>query len=465
MTNNEAQQAPDVVLGMFLASSHPATILFDSGASHSFISSSFVARHSLPIATMKHTMLVSSPGGEMRKKHICPAVSITIRGVEFPSNLIHLDSKGIDIILGMDWLSKYDRVIQCAKKAVKLTKKDGTSVEFVALVQSGPDSKLNQTKPIALEDIRVVQDYPDIFLEELSGMPPDRDIEFLKELLPGTPPVSKRPYRMPMNELVELKKQLAELQAKGFIRPSSSPCGAPVLFVEKKDGTQRMCVDYRSLNEVTIKNKYPLPWIEDLFDQMNRASVFSKIDLRSGYHQLKIWESGIPKIAFCTRYGLYEYTVMSFGLTNAPAYFIYLMNKVFMEYLDRFIIVFIDGILIFSKMMEEHEEHLRLVLEKLRSNQLYAKFSKCEFLLTEVTFLGHVISAGGVSVDPGKVKDVLNWMPLTTVSEIRSFLGLAGYYRQFIKDFSKIAKPMMKLLEKNKAFEWTKECQASFEEL
>jgi hypothetical protein len=178
--------------------------------------------------------------------------------------------------------------------------------------------------------------------------------------------------------------------------------------VEKKDRTQRMCVDYRSLNEVTIKNKYPLSRIEDLFDQMKGASVFSKINLRLGYHQLKIRESDIPKTTFRTWYGLYEYTVMSFGLTNAPVYFMYLMNKVFMEYLYRFIIIFIDDILVFSKMMEEHEEHLRLVLEKLRSNQLYAKFSKCEFWLTEVTFLGHVISAGGVSVDPGKVKDVLN---------------------------------------------------------
>jgi hypothetical protein len=226
-----------------------------------------------------------------------------------------------------------------------------------------------------------------------------------------------------------------------------------------------MCVDYRSLNEVTIKNKYPLPRIEDLFDQMTGASVFSKINLQSGYHQLKIRESDIPKTAFRTRYGLYEYTVMSFGLTNALAYFMYLMNKVFMEYLDRFIVVFIDDILIFSKTMEEHEEHLRLVLEKLRSNQLYAKFSKCQFWLTEVAFLGYVISAGGVSFDLSKVKDVLNWMPPITVSEIRSFLRLAGYYRRIIKDFSKIAKPMTKQLEKNKAFEWTRECQASFEEL
>jgi hypothetical protein len=180
---------------------------------------------------------------------------------------------------------------------------------------------------------------------------------------------------------------------------------------------------------VTIKNKYPLPRIDDLFDQMKGASVFSKIDLRSEYHQLKIWESDIPKTAFLTRYGLYEYTMMSFGLTNVPAYFMYLMNKVFMEYLDKFVVVFIDDIPVFSKTEEEHEKHLRLVLEKLRSNKLYFKFSNCEFWLTKVDFLGHVISAGGVLVDPGKVKDVLNWMPPTTASQIQSFLGLAGYYR------------------------------------
>jgi hypothetical protein len=238
-----------------------------------------------------------------------------------------------------------------------------------------------------------------------------------------------------------------------------------MLFVEKKDGTQRMCVDYRSLNEVTIKNKYPLQRIEDLFDQMKGASVFSKVDLRSGYHQLKIRELDISKTTFHTRYGLYEHTVMSFGLTNAPAYFMYLINKVFMEYLDKFVVVFIDDILIFSKMEEEHEKHLRMVLEKLRSNQLYAKFSKCEFWLREVTFLGHVISAGGISVGPSKVKVMLNWMPLTNASEIQSFLRLAGYYHRFIKDFSKISKPMTGLLEKNKDFDWAEDCQVSFEEL
>jgi hypothetical protein len=216
-------------------------------------------------------------------------------------------------------------------------------------------------------------------------------------------------------------------------------------------------MDYLSLNEVTIKNKYPLPRIENLFDQMKGASAFLKIDLRLGYYQLKIRELDIPMTAFRTWYGLYEYTMMPFGLTNVPADFMDLMNKVFMEYMDKFVVVFIDDILIFSKTEEEHEKHLRMVLEELTSNQLYAKFSKCEFWLSEVAFLRHVISARGVSVDSSKVKDVLNWVPPMNASEIQSFLGLAGYYRRFIKDFSKIAKLMTRLLEKNEDFDWTEE--------
>jgi hypothetical protein len=222
-----------------------------------------------------------------------------------------------------------------------------------------------------------------------------------------------------------------------------NPVGSPYPIHRKERwNSKNVCVDYHSWNEVTIKNKYPLPRIKDLFDQMKGTSVFSKIDLKLGYHQLRIRESEIPKTVFHTQYGLYEYIVMSFGLTNALPYFMYLMNKVSMEYLDEFIVVFIDDILIYSKMEVEHEEHLRLVLEKLRANQLYAKFNKCEFWLSQVTFLGHVISARGVLVNPGKIRDVLNLMPPTNISEIHSFLGLAGYYHRFIQDFSKIANPM-----------------------
>src|SRR6187455_2563508 len=277
----------------------------------------------------------------------------------------------------------------------------------------------------SLENIRVVCEYPDVFPEELQGMPPDRDIEFSIELLPGTAPISKRAYQMDVKDLIELKKQIEELLEKGFIRPSSSPWGAPDLFVNKRDGSRRMCVDYRSLNEVTIKNKYPLPRIKDFFDQMRGAKILSKIDLRSCYHQLKIRAEDVPKATFTTRYGLYEFLVMSFGLTNASAYFMNLMNKVFMEYLDQFVVVFIDDILIYSQHEEAREDHLRLVLQKLRDNQLYAKFSKCDFWLKEVAFLGHITTNGGIKVDPSKISEILNWKQPTDVSKIRSFLELA----------------------------------------
>jgi hypothetical protein len=241
-------------------------------------------------------------------------------------------------------------MINYAKKAVRLTTSSGKEMEYVAenMVTNKAASirvVLNQHDAVSTMDVRTVSEFLDIFPEEFPGMPSDREIEFVIELVPVTTPIFKRPYRMAANQLAELKKKLQELLDKGYIRPSASPWGAPVIFVPKKDGTQRMCVDYRSLNVVTTKNQYPLPRIDDLFDQLKGACVFSKINLRSGYHQLKIRATDIPKTAFITRYGLYEYTIMSFGLTNAPAYFVYLMNKVFMEYLDKFMVVFINDIL------------------------------------------------------------------------------------------------------------------------
>ncbi|KAK1602548.1 hypothetical protein QYE76_037397 [Lolium multiflorum] len=285
-----------------------------------------------------------------------------------------------------------------------------------------------------------------------------------EQLIPGTGPIAQRAYSMNPAELVELKKKLDELLAKGLIRPSASPWRSPVLFVDKKDGASRLCTDYRKLNDVTIKNKYPLPKIEDLFDQLTGATVFSKIDLRT-YHQLKIRATDIPKTAFTTRYGLYEYNVMSFGLTNAPAYFMNLMNKIFMNFLDKFVVVFIDDILIYSKTEEEHEQHLEIILETLRQHKLYAKFSKCEFWLKEVGFLGHILSAGGIDVDPSKIKTVEEWKAPTTQTEVRAFLGLAGYYRRFVEGFSSIARPMTQLLKKDKKFEWTEKCEESFQTL
>jgi ribonuclease HI len=235
--------------------------------------------------------------------------------------------------------------------------------------------------------------------------------------------------------------------------------------VKKKDESLRLCVDYRPLNAITIKNKYLLPRIDVLFDQLVGAKIFSKIDLRSGYHQIKIRASDIPKTSFSTRYGLYEYLVMSFGLTNAPTYFMYLMHSVFMPELDKFVVVFIDDILVYSKNEDEHTEHLHIVLQRLRDHHLYAKLSKCDFWLRDIKFLGHTISRDGISVDPEKVQEVMDWKPPTTVRQIRSFLGLAGYYRRFIPDLSRIAKLMTELLKKGVKFEWSQKCEEAFHAL
>ncbi|GJW50731.1 putative reverse transcriptase domain-containing protein [Tanacetum coccineum] len=270
-----------------------------------------------------------------------------------------------------------------------------------------------------LEDVPIVRDFPEVFPEDLPGLPPTRQVEFQIDLVPGAAPVARAPYRLVPSEMKELSEQLKELSNKGFIRPSSSPWGASILFVKKKDGSFRMCIDYRELNKLTVKNRYPLPRIDDLFDQLQGSSVYSKIDLRSGYHQLRVQEEDIPKTAFRTRYGHYEFQVMPFGLTNAPAVFMDLMNRVCKPYLDKFVIVFIDDILIYSKNKQEHEEHLKLILELLKKEELYAKFSKCEFWIPKVQFLGHVIDSEGIHVDPAKIESIKDWTSPKSPTEIR----------------------------------------------
>ena len=290
---------------------------------------------------------------------------------------------------------------------------------FLALIL---DSKKGQ---VDVEKIPIVREFPDVFPEELPGIPLEREVDLSIEIVPGTTPMSRAPYRMAPTELKELKSQLQELMDKAFIRPSVSPRGAPVLFVKKKDGTLRMCIDYRQINKVTVKNRYPLPRIEDLFDQLKGSGVYSKIDLRSGYYKLRVKNVVVPKTAFRTRYGHYEFLVMSFGLTNAPAAFMDLMNRVFRPYVDQFVVVFIDDILVYSKDAHEHEQHLRIVMETLREKKLYAKLSKCDFWLKEVSFLGHIVSVEGIRVDLIKIEAVVNWKPPRNVTEVRSFLDLA----------------------------------------
>ena len=391
------------------------------------------------------------------------------------------------MILGTDWLSRHQAIVDCRMKRVTLRTPNEDEVTFVGersnhlsnvistatarkMVQKGCEAYLayvietEKVRP-SVSDIPIVSDFLDVFPEELPGLPPQREIEFSIDVVPSATPASITPYRMAPVELKELKFQLQKLLEKGFIRPSVSPWGAPVLFVKKKDGTLRLCIDYRQLNKLTVKNKYMLPRIDDLFDQLKGASIFSKTNLRSEYHRLRIKDVDVHKTAFRTRYGHYEFLVMPFGLTNASTTFMDLTNHVFRPYVDQFVIVFIDDILVYSKDRENHDTHIRVVLETLRNERLYAKLRKCEFWLREVSFLGHRVSEEGIRVNPRKIEVIIEWKPPRDVTEVHSFLGLAGYYRRFVKGFSMIVAPMTRLLQKNVKFEWGEECQRSFDKL
>ncbi|GJS70678.1 putative reverse transcriptase domain-containing protein [Tanacetum coccineum] len=439
----------NVVTGTFLLNNCYASILFDTGANRSFVSTAFSSQIDITPSTLDYYYDV-----ELADERII-GLNTILRGCilnlmnhPFNINLMPVELGIFDAIIGMDWL-KY------------LLK--GCPIFLAHVTTKKAEDKSEEKR---LEDVPIVRDFPDVFPEDLSGLPPTRQVEFQIDLVPGAAPVARAPYRLAPSKMKELSEQLQELSDKGFIRPSSSPWGAPVLFVKKKDGSFQMRIDYRELNKLTVKNRYPLPRIDDLFDQLQGSSVYSKIDLRSGYHQLRVREEDIPKTAFRTRYGHYEFQVMPFGLTNAPAVFMDLMNRVCKPYLDKFVIVFIDDILIYSKNKQEHKEHLKLILELLKKEELYAKFSKCEFWIPKVQFLGHVIDSKGIHVDPAKIESIKDWASPKSPTEIRQFLGLAGYYRRFIEGFSKIAKPMTKLTQKKVKFEWRSEdfiayCDAS----
>jgi hypothetical protein len=364
-TLEEVPEGAPIMTGIFSVYNQPALILFDSGASHSFISQKFSAKCQLPFYHSKGSFMIATPGGKIATNQLNQSVPIQLGSHIVKTTLLVLGLESVDIILGANWMTLHQVVLDVARRIVEINSPFCGSFALILPSQGSTQSCAFSMTELPLKKIPVVCEYADVFPDELLGMPPDRDIEFAIELQPGMAPISKRPYRMPPAELAELKKQLQELLDKGFIRPSTSPWGCPALFVKKKDESLRLCIDYRTLNAVTIKNKYPLPRIDVLFDQLVGAKVFSKIDLRSGYHQIKIRANDIPKTTFSTKYGLYEFLVTSFGLTYAPAYFMYLMNSVFMPELDKFVVVFIDDILVYSRNKEEHDMHLHVVLQRL----------------------------------------------------------------------------------------------------
>ncbi|GJS23287.1 putative reverse transcriptase domain-containing protein [Tanacetum coccineum] len=421
----DANPDSNVVKGTFLLNNHYAFILFDSGADRSFVSTTFSTLLDITPDTLDVSYAVELADERISETNtVLRGCTLGLLGHPFNIDLMPVELGSFDAIIGMDWLANHHAVIVCDEKVVRIpygdevliVQDDGGSrreklklsiisctkthkyVEkgcLIFLAQVTKKETEDKSEEKRLEDVPTVRDFSKVFPKDLLGLPPTRQVEFQIDLVPGATPVARAPYRLAPSELQEVSTQLQELSNKGFIRPSSSPWGASVLFVKNKDGSFRMCIDYRELNKLMVKNRYPLPRIDDLFDQLQGSRVYSKIDLRSGYHQLRVREEYIQKTAFRIHYSHYEFQMMPFGLTNAPAIFMDLMNRVCKQYLDKFVIIFIDDILIYSKSKEEHAEHLKLILELLKKEELYAKFSKCEFFAVE---------------------------------------GLAGYYRRFIKE-------------------------------
>ncbi|GKB16243.1 putative reverse transcriptase domain-containing protein [Tanacetum coccineum] len=470
----------NVVTGTFLLNNCYASMLFDSGADRSFVSTTFSALLDVAPTTLDTSYAVELADGRISETNIVlRGCTLGLLGHPFDIDLMPVELGSFDVIIGMDWLAKYHALIVCDEKVVRipygsfdvvigmdwLVKYHALIVcdEKVVRIPYGNEvliirgdncdngSKLNiisctktqkyiekgcqvylaqvtskkaedKSEERRLEDVPIIREFPEVFPEDLPGLLPARQVEFQIDLVPGAAPVARAPYRLAPAEMQELSTQLQELSDKGFIRPSSSPWGAPVLFVKKKDGSFRMCIDYRELNKLTVKNRYPLPRIDDLFDQLQGSRVYTKIDMRSGYHQLRVREEDISKTTFRTHYGHYEFQVMQFGLTNTSAVFMDLINRVCKPYLDRFIIVSIDDILIYSKSRKEHEGHLKLILNLLKKEELYAKFSTCEFWLLKVQFLGHVIDSEGIHVDPAKIEAIKDWASPKTPTQIHQFL-------------------------------------------
>lgn len=503
-------------------SGHRAHVLFDTGATGKFISTEFAERCGLPVGRQA----AARPGSVSA----CDGRQVQVRGVVQgrlrvgtlcePTALTALDLHGFDIILGQSWLLPRNAMLDLTQKTVTVTRhgqrhdircaRDSalsessqlspdlpsreasvlsspppvilTAVQFERLVKQRRIDRVfvANVSPVGGENVQVhdagcdsklrelLDEYQCVFQDLPDGLPPERGVAHVVPLQPGTKPPWRGLYRLSPAEKEEVEKQVQFLLKKGYITPSTSPFGAPILFAPKKDGTLRMCVDYRALNKATVKNRYALPRVDQLFDQLGKAKVFSLIDLAMGYHQIRIDELDCPKTAFRTHIGHYEYKVLCFGLTNAPATFQAVMNNIFQPYLNKFVTVYLDDILVFSNTQEEHFEHLRKALQVLKEQKFYAKLSKCEFNKSEVKYLGHIIGADGVKVDPDKVTAVTEWPEPSNVGEVRSFVGLASYYRKFIKDFSMIARPLHDLTKKGLVWgpdTWTVQCRAAFNTL
>ncbi|KAJ8751592.1 hypothetical protein K2173_016841 [Erythroxylum novogranatense] len=466
-------------------------VLIDSGSSYNFIEQRVATKFGLPMDSTKKFQIVIANTDRVECLGVCKGVRINIQGCPIIADFFVLPKAACPVVLGVQWLETLGPIQTDYKKLTMsfnldgvryifngmrnremeaLTEKEsqqlgttgtlGTGL-FIQLVPHERGDNNNTTVQPDLEEI--LKDHECVF-QKPTTLPPPRTRDHRIPLLPDAKPVNVRPYRYPYFQKIEIERQVQELLATGLIRPSSSPYSSPVLLVRKATEEWRFCVDYRTLNAITIKDKFPIPVIDELMDELFGTRYFSKLDLRAGYHQVRVYETDIHKTAFRTHEGHYEFVVMPFGLTNAPATFQGLMNEIFKPFLRKFVLVFFDDILIYSKSWEEHRQHVQVVLTVLQQHRLFAKREKCVFGVQKIEYLGHILSENGVEPDPSKIQAVWDWPTPRTVREVRGFLRLTGYYRKFIKNYGVIAGPLNRLLSK-KGFSWTQEAVEAFNHL
>ncbi|PWA98195.1 hypothetical protein CTI12_AA000110 [Artemisia annua] len=472
-----------------LVNKHTLTILVDSGATHNFIDPTTLRKLGCVEEYSTPLIVKVGDGNKLSSDSKCSKFKWITQGQTFEADLRVLTLGGCDMVLGVEWLRRYSPVtfdydlteVTLSDSEKKIVLKGTTEEGSLSMISGEGFNKLlkktkhglvgyllymgcdstNEKIPSCIQG--TIQQYKNVF-DEPKGLPPVRRHDHKIPLKEGSQPISQRPYRTPYIQKSEIEKQVKEMLSSGIIQYSNSPFASPVLLVLKKDGSWRLCVDYRRLNDITIKDKFPIPVIEELLDELNGAKWFTKLDLRSGYHQIRVAEEDIPKTAFRTHHGHFEFKVMPFGLTNAPASFQSLMNEVFEPYLRKSVLVFFDDILVFSRSLEEHVKHLEEVLQVMTKHQLFAKMSKCSFAQRELEYLGHIISEKGVAADPKKIEVMKLWPTPVNIKQLRGFLGLTGYYRRFVKGYGVIAKPLTQLLKKH-GFEWSSEAETSFNQL
>jgi hypothetical protein len=441
--------APDTMKVAGQIYSLSTTMLLDSGSSHNFVSESLATLSGLRPSQSQKVRVTMASGEKLTSKGKCSRIPIKLGSFLTQVDFYILPLEGYDMVLGTHWLRTLGEIVWDFSKLNMRFTSNGEDVVLRGILDQMVKFKREVSKPaqgawgqlLALEDnakfhpelFQLLSTYEDIF-KEPSGLPPTRTQDHQIPLQPRSIPVCAKAYRHPYHQKNEIERQVAEMLSSGIIRPSRSPFSSAVILVKKHDGTWRTCVDYRSLNKVTIKDKFPIPIIDELLDELHGARFFSKLDLRSGYHQIRVKSADIPKTAFRTHHGHFEFLVMPFGLTNAPSTFQALMNDIFKNQLRKFVLVFFDDILVYSSTMQEHIQHLQITLDILRSHQLHVKREKCQFGQIEVKYLGHVISQEGVLVDSEKVSAMVQWPKPRNLKAMRGFLGLTGYYRKFIQN-------------------------------